>query len=838
MVVAVRDPDRHARGDGGHRRRRARARRRADRAGRLGRRPDGPPDARRHLRAHASTSSPARATTAPTAARPRASLDAAGVRVRMFDAADCPPRLPAADLVIDAAYGTGFRGAWRAPRVGAAPVLAVDIPSGVDGLTGEAVPRRAAGRPHGHVRRAQARAAARRRPQPGRRRRGRRHRSRHQPRPAPTSSRPSDVAAWWRPRPPTAHKWSRAVRVVAGSPGMTGAAHLAAGAAQRAGSGMVHAVQPGRRGRRPARGRAPPAAGVRLVRRPCSRTSTASTPLVIGPGLGREEYTVAAVRATVRQARGAGRRRRRRPVRPGLGPRRRGAAASAGATSPTVLTPHDGEYGLLAGHRPGADRIAAARRLAADLRAVVLLKGPATVVADPDGDVLVVASGDARLATAGTGDVLSGHHRRPARPPAWLRSTPPRPGRGSTPRPPRRGPPVGLVAGDLVDALPAVLARAGMTRRRERWAWAEIDLDAVAHNVGVLRAAAAPAAVWAVVKADGYGHGAVAVGRAALAAGCDGPVRRPDRGGRRAARGRDRRADPRAQRAAARARRDDRRQPADADGDHHRPASTRWPPRQAPTASTSTSRSTPACTASAPRPPTCRRSSRPSPPSAPRLRLAGIFTHLAVADEPGDPYTGRPARPVRRGARRPAATSTASPSTPPTRPARSPTRAPGGRSCAPASPLYGISPGPAVDELAADLRPVLSLQARVSFVKRLAAGVAAVLRAAPPARRRHQRRHGAARLRRRRPPRPVVERRRADRRPPPADRRHRHDGPADGRLWRRPGAARRRGRADRPPGRRAHHGRGVGRAARHDRLRDRLRHRPTGPASLSVARRP
>jgi len=61
-----------------------------------------------------------------------------GVRVRTFDAADCPPELPPADLVIDAAYGTGFRGEWRAPRAGAAPVLAVDIPSGVDGRTGEA----------------------------------------------------------------------------------------------------------------------------------------------------------------------------------------------------------------------------------------------------------------------------------------------------------------------------------------------------------------------------------------------------------------------------------------------------------------------------------------------------------------------------------------------------------------------------------------------------------------------------------------------------------------------------------------------------------------------------
>jgi alanine racemase len=55
-----------------------------------------------------------------------------------------------------------------------------------------------------------------------------------------------------------------------------------------------------------------------------------------------------------------------------------------------------------------------------------------------------------------------------------------------------------------------------------RWAWAEIDLDAIRHNVALLRAAADPSAVWAVVKADGYGHGAVAVARAALAAGAEG----------------------------------------------------------------------------------------------------------------------------------------------------------------------------------------------------------------------------------------------------------------------------------------------------------------------------
>jgi alanine racemase len=55
-----------------------------------------------------------------------------------------------------------------------------------------------------------------------------------------------------------------------------------------------------------------------------------------------------------------------------------------------------------------------------------------------------------------------------------------------------------------------------------RWAWAEVDLEAIEHNVGVIRAEAAPADVWAVVKADGYGHGAPAVAEASLAAGAQG----------------------------------------------------------------------------------------------------------------------------------------------------------------------------------------------------------------------------------------------------------------------------------------------------------------------------
>ena len=73
-----------------------------------------------------------------------------------------------------------------------------------------------------------------------------------------------------------------------------------------------------------------------------------------------------------------------------------------------VLTPHDREYAYLCGSAPGADRIQASRELAKATGAVVLLKGPTTVVSHPDGPVLLSAAGDQRLATAGTGDVLAG----------------------------------------------------------------------------------------------------------------------------------------------------------------------------------------------------------------------------------------------------------------------------------------------------------------------------------------------------------------------------------------------------------------------------------------------
>ncbi|OQO91112.1 NAD(P)H-hydrate dehydratase [Saccharomonospora piscinae] len=76
--------------------------------------------------------------------------------------------------------------------------------------------------------------------------------------------------------------------------------------------------------------------------------------------------------------------------------------------TPLLLTPHDGEFARLTGSAPGPDRVGAVRRAARRLGAVVLLKGHRTLVAEPGGRVVVNRPRGAWLATAGSGDVLSG----------------------------------------------------------------------------------------------------------------------------------------------------------------------------------------------------------------------------------------------------------------------------------------------------------------------------------------------------------------------------------------------------------------------------------------------
>ena len=336
-------------------------------------------------------------------------LSRAGARVVVFDAADAPAVLPRCDLVIDAAYGVGFRREYKAPDPGGAAVLAVDIPSGVDARTGEAGEGAVwadatvtfagykpgllfgAGVEHaGHVElagiglEAAAWSAATAR-----------------------LIEDADVVAGLPGRPRDGHKWQSAVLVVAGSPGMGGSARLVSHAAMRAGAGYVRLGSPGVEAEdQPA----DEVVAVSLSRKGWDEAALADAErfgcVVVGPGLGRGDQVAAAV----------GRLLARCPVPVvvdadglnALGPAEDAAATIRSRPAPTILTPHDGEFARLAGQAPGDDRLAAARDLARRTGAVVLLKGATTVVAEPGGSAFVAAAGSSRLATAGTGDVLGG----------------------------------------------------------------------------------------------------------------------------------------------------------------------------------------------------------------------------------------------------------------------------------------------------------------------------------------------------------------------------------------------------------------------------------------------
>lgn len=329
-------------------------------------------------------------------------LERRGCRCSVIDALDAPDELPDTDLVIDAAFGTGLRNEYDFPRTHA-PVLAVDIPSGIDGLTGSVL-----GRPARAVRTVTFAAL-----KPG----------------LLLGSgpdhcgvidvadigldvgsagshliEPADVNGLVPARGRSAHKWRHAVLVVAGSPGMTGAGHLCSAAAMRAGAGYVRLESPGV---------GEPDAPVEVVTGDPGTDWADSVgahlerfgAVVLGPGLGREPETLEQVRRAVAGSGAV-------PVVIDGDAIRAFAHGDTdvlrGRQIPAVVTPHDAEFEVMSGHRPGADRLAEARGLAVDVGAVVLLKGPTTVIAAPSGEILLVRAGDQRLATAGTGDVLSG----------------------------------------------------------------------------------------------------------------------------------------------------------------------------------------------------------------------------------------------------------------------------------------------------------------------------------------------------------------------------------------------------------------------------------------------
>jgi ADP-dependent NAD(P)H-hydrate dehydratase / NAD(P)H-hydrate epimerase len=189
--------------------------------------------------------------------------------------------------------------------------------------------------------------------------------------------------------------------------------------------------------------------------------------LVIGPGVGRDPATAAAVRRVVMESTAPGVLDADGIVafagKPGLLQDRPGL----------VLTPHAGELAALLGEPvEGVTKahLAAARRAAAATGQVVLLKGSSTIVADPAGQARAVVQGPPQLASAGTGDVLSGaigallakglEPFEAAYAGAWLHAEAGLLGARTDPQ--------GVLAGDLLELLPAVIADR-IYERRPSW---------------------------------------------------------------------------------------------------------------------------------------------------------------------------------------------------------------------------------------------------------------------------------------------------------------------------------------------------------------------------------
>ena len=346
-------------------------------------------------------------------------------RVRPFSPPTLARELGRADVAVDAIFGTGFRGSpegdWERAIAGlndwGGPVVAVDIPSGVNGETG-AVEGLAVtadvtvtfgatklgivllpgalyaglievvdiGFPADLLR-------------------------------ADVGlTEGEDVAAMLPARPPDTHKRDAGVvTVIGGSRLMTGAVSLMGEAAYRAGAGLVSVAVP--EGILPVVQTA--FRETTFIPLPATRAGTVAGPadrldevvrsadaVAIGPGMTTDEETATFIRSFVRSC----------PVpivvdADGLNAFTGRAAELADRRAEAVLTPHAGEFARLAGITAadvGVDRVGHARKLASDVQATVLLKGSRTVIASADGRVRINTTGGPSLATGGTGDVLTG----------------------------------------------------------------------------------------------------------------------------------------------------------------------------------------------------------------------------------------------------------------------------------------------------------------------------------------------------------------------------------------------------------------------------------------------
>jgi ADP-dependent NAD(P)H-hydrate dehydratase / NAD(P)H-hydrate epimerase len=204
-----------------------------------------------------------------------------------------------------------------------------------------------------------------------------------------------DVAARWPVPGPRDDKYTQGVTgVLAGSSTYPGAAVLCTGAAVATHSGMVRYAG-GAHGEVIAR-------WPEVIASPTPASAGRVQSWVVGPGLGTDNAGAAALWFALETD---------LPVivdADGLTILAAHPELVANRTAPTVLTPHAGEFARLAGTPPGDDRIGACRKLADTFGATVLLKGNVTVIADPGGPVYLNPAGQSWAATAGSGDVLSG----------------------------------------------------------------------------------------------------------------------------------------------------------------------------------------------------------------------------------------------------------------------------------------------------------------------------------------------------------------------------------------------------------------------------------------------
>ena len=326
------------------------------------------------------------------------------------------------DLVVDALFGTGFRGKPRPDAASAieqmngsgVPIVAVDLPSGVDGSTGcvAGAAVRAALTVTFHAPKVGHVVAP-----------GRFHAgslvvadiglARTKTRTRRATGRILELVPRRREQD---NKYSAgSVLVVGGSTGLTGAPSLTAQAALRAGAGVVTACVPA------SLNAVFEQRLLEVMTRPCPDENGTMTrdaadtilaaaeragAVALGPGLGRTEAAQALVGHLLD--------RLDKPVvldADGLWALVGNLAWVFARDAPTVLTPHAGELGRLLG-RPSswvdANRLDAVQSGADDTGAVVLLKGADTLVAAPGRGPVVVDLGNAGLATAGSGDVLTG----------------------------------------------------------------------------------------------------------------------------------------------------------------------------------------------------------------------------------------------------------------------------------------------------------------------------------------------------------------------------------------------------------------------------------------------